>query len=75
MIINFTEKHQFSTRLKLNSNNIEIVESMKILGTTINKKLEWSQNCSELVKKVNKRMVSLRKILSFEANKGEMVQI
>ena len=75
MIINFTEKHQFSTRLKLNSNNIEIVESMKILGTTINNKLDWSQNCSELVKKVNKRMVFLRKILSFGANRREMVQI
>ena len=75
MIINFTEKHQFSTRLKLNSNNIDIVESMKILGTTINNQLDWSQNCSELVKKVNKRMVFLRKILSFGANRREMVQI
>ena len=54
MIINFTENHQFFTRLKLNNNNIDIVESMKILGTTINNKLEWSQNCTELVKKSKK---------------------
>ena len=41
----------------------------------INKRLEWSQNCKELVKKVNKRMVFLRKILSFGANRSEMVHL
>ena len=51
MIMNFTEKHQFSTRLKLDKNNVDIVETMKILGTTMNNNLEWSQNCTELVKK------------------------
>ena len=75
MIVNFTEKHQFSTRLKLNKNNIDIVESMKILGTTINNKLEWSQNCTELVRKVNKWMVFIRKILSFGAKRSEMVHL
>jgi hypothetical protein len=48
---------------------------MKILGTIINNKLEWTQNCQELVKKVNKRMVFLRKILGFGANHIEMVQL
>ena len=74
MIINFTES-QFSTRLVLNHKSIDIVDSMKILGTIINNKLEWTQNCQELVKKVNKRMVFLRKILSFGANRSKMVQL
>ena len=51
MIVNFFKKHQFSTRLQLNEKNVELVDSMKILGTMINKKLKWSQNCKELVKK------------------------
>ena len=74
MIVNFTER-QFSTRLVLNQKSIDIVDSMKILGTTINNKLEWTQNCQELVKKVNKQMVFLRKILGFGANRIEMVQL
>ena len=58
MIVNFSEKHQFSTRLKLNNNNVELVDSMKILGTVINKRLEWSQNCKELEKKSTKEWCS-----------------
>ena len=33
MIFNFTDKHQFTTRLELKGKNIEIVEQMKILWT------------------------------------------
>ena len=39
MIINFTEKHQFTTRLQLKGENIEVVNKMKILGTIIDDKL------------------------------------
>ena len=59
----------------MNNKTVEVVDSMKILGTIINKKLEWTQNCKELVKKVNKRMVFLRKILRFGANRSEMVHL
>ena len=51
MIVNFTEKYQFSTRLNLNNKTVELVDSMKNLGAIINRKLEWGQNCKELVKK------------------------
>ena len=61
MIINFTQKYQFAARLKLNDTHLEIVDSMKILGTILNNKLDWNQNCKNLVSKVNKRMLLLRK--------------
>ena len=35
MIINFTDNHQFTTRLQLKGENIEVVNQMKILGTII----------------------------------------
>ena len=57
MIVNFTQKYQFTARLKLNNANIEIVDSMKILGTTLNNQLNWDQNIKDIVCKVNKRMV------------------
>ena len=75
MIVNFTKKYQFTARLKLNNTNIEIVDSMKILGTTLNNQLNWDQNCKDIIRKVNKRMVFLRKIKSFGASKSKMVHL
>ena len=40
MIVNFSKKHQCTTRLKFKKKNIEEVESMKILGTIITSKLD-----------------------------------
>jgi hypothetical protein len=57
MVVNFTKNYQFTTRLNLNATNIDIVEKMKILGTTINNQLDWNENCKNIISKVNKRMV------------------
>ena len=65
MLFNFTQNYQFGTRLKLEDENIEIVNEMKLLGTVINSKLTWEDNCAYLIKKVNNRMILLRQILSF----------
>ena len=75
MIINFTNNYQFTTRLILNNTNIEMVDKIKILGTIITDKLDWDENCNEIINKVNKRMLLLKKILSFGATKEEMVHI
>ena len=45
---------------------------MKILGTIINDKLTWEDNCDYLIRKVNARMELLRKALSFGATEKEM---
>ena len=75
MIVNFTKKYQFTTRLQLNATNLEIVDSMKILGTILNNKLDWNQNCRNLIQKVNKGMLFLRKIHSFGATQSDMVHL
>ena len=59
----------------LNNTNIEIVERMKLLGTIINDKLTWSDNCDEIVSKVNKRMLLLKRMLHFGASIEEMVHL
>ena len=43
MIINFSKINQFTTRLDLEGEKIEIVRNMKILGTHINDKLSWNE--------------------------------
>ena len=75
MIINFTNNYQFTTRLLLNETNIEIVDKMKILGTIITDKLTWTENCKELISRVNKRMLLLKQTLSFGATREEMVHL
>jgi hypothetical protein len=37
MIFNFTDKHQFSTRLTIDDKPIEVVDSKTILGTNDHK--------------------------------------
>ena len=75
MIINFTDNYQFTTRLQLKGENIEVLNKMKILGTIINDKLTWDENCSYLIKKVNARMQLLRGVQSFGASNEEMVHL
>ena len=65
MIVNFTDRYQFHTRLQLKSQNVEVVKKMKILGTIFTDRLSWNENCDTNVRKVNARMQLLRKIWSF----------
>ena len=73
MVFNFTENFQFSTRLKLKGANIEFVDQMKILGTIINTRLSWDENCAAIISKVNARIQLIRVLQSFGASKEEMV--
>ena len=75
MIINFTDNHQFTTRLQLKGENIEVVNKMKILGTIIKDDFSWDDNCALIIKKVNARMQLLRGVLSFGASTEEMVHL
>ena len=75
MIFNFTDNYKFTTRIKLKGSNIEVVDSMKILGTVVNNKLSWDENCSLIIKKVNARMQLLRSLQSFGASIEEMVHL
>ena len=72
MMFNFTNNHQFTTRLQLKGQNIEVVEEMKILGTIVKSNLSWDDNCQHLIRKVNARMQLLRSILSFGASNEEL---
>ena len=75
MLFNFTDKYQFATRLKLKDENINVVNKMKILGTTVTSSLSWDDNCSEMIRKVNSRMQLIRNIKKFGATKQELVHL
>ena len=75
MLFNFTDHHQFTTRLDLKGTNIQVVNKMKILGTIVTTNLSWDDNCDQIIKKVNARMQLLRGVQSFGATKAEMVHL
>jgi len=65
MLINFTETYQFATRLQLKDENVEVINSTKLLGTIIYDDLK--RDTQNLVKKADARMALLRKVASFGA--------
>ena len=65
MIFNFSKNHQFTTRLTLKEEPIEVIQNTKLLGTIISDDLSWNLNTEYLVKKANARMQLLRKVASF----------
>ena len=75
MLINFTNQHQFTTRLQLKRNSIKIVDKIKILGVTVNNQLDWTENTAVLVKKVNQGMQLLRAVWGFGSSIKEMVHL
>ena len=75
MIFNFTDKYQFTTRLTLNNENIEVVPETKLLGNIIQDDLKWDSNTANLVKRANSRMVLLRKLSEFGAPNQDLKTI
>ena len=67
MIFNFSDKHQFTTRLQLNSQTVEVIKSTRLLGTIVSDDLKWDLNTKNIVKKANARMQLLRKVAEFGA--------
>ena len=75
MVFNFTDNFKFSTRLKLQNENIQFVDKMKLLGTVINDRLTWDDNCQMLIKKVNARMKLIRSVLALGSSGTEIVHL
>ena len=51
IIFNFSRKHQFTTKLKVDDANHAVVKETKFFGVTITDDLKWNKNTAELVKK------------------------
>ena len=75
MVFNFTDNHQFTTRMNLNDENLDIVRISKLLGVVISDNLKWEENTTSLVKRANARMELLRKVASFTTNREEKKNI
>ena len=75
MIFNFTEKYQFGTKLSVDGNPIDVIDSTQLLGTTITSDLRWDSNTRNIVRKANARMELLRRVASFGASVSDLKNI
>ena len=75
MLFNFTDNYKFTTRLELNSENIEVVNQAKLLGVVITDDLKWDKNTEYLVKKTYSRMQLLRKVSEFTTSVEDKKEI
>ena len=75
LIFNYTNKYQFTTRLSINDQPIEVINSTRLLGTIVQDNLSWDLNTAEIVRKANARMELLRKVASFGTSISELKNI
>ena len=75
MIFNFTKNFQFTSRLYMENNLLEVVHETKLLGTLISSDLTWHANTEMLTKKAYKRMMMLHKLHSFNVDDEDMLTI
>ena len=75
MIFNYTKEYQFNTRLNINNQPIEVIDSTKLLGTVLSNYLCWDLNTANPLKKANGRMQLLRKVASFGTDREELKNI
>ena len=75
IIFNFSKKNQFTTRLVVNEEPLEVVDEVRLLGTAITKDLKWSKNTREIVKKAYRRMQLLHRAASFTSNTQDLKAI
>ena len=75
LVFNFSKKYQFSTDVRIKGQQIETLDKIKLLGTTITSDLKWNENTSIIVKDSNKRMQFLHRAAKFTYNIRDLKKI
>ena len=74
MIFNFTQKYQFTSRITMQGQPLEIVDHTKLLGVILTNDLRWSRNTDFIIKRANARMEILRRLSGFNSPVKDMIQ-
>ena len=75
MIINFTNNYQFSTRIHLENQLLEIIDETRLLGCVLTSDLKFHRNTEVMIKKAYTRMLILHKLYSFNISVEDLVHI
>ena len=75
MIFNMSKKHQFTTNLHLNNQELEIIDESKLLGLWITSDLKWNLNTKKIVQGANMRMKLLQTAAKYTSSIGDLKTI
>ena len=75
IIFNFTDNFQFTSRITIEEQPLQLVSETKLLGLILRNDMKWSSNTDYLVKRANARMELLRRLAHFSAPVKDMIQI
>ena len=59
MVIDFKKNEQLFPAISVDSKDLELVNSVKILGVSISNNLQWNVHATEVIKRANKRFYFL----------------
>ena len=66
---------KFSTRLKINNQNLDKISETKLLGVWLSEDLTWSKNCTEICIKAFTRLSMLTKLKYVGVGTDDLIQI
>ena len=72
MVINMSKKYQFVTDLELNGEQVEFVDSARLLGVHVSNDLTWNLNTKHIVKNGNLRLKLLHSAAKFTSNMKDL---
>ena len=75
MLFNTSKKRDFTPKLKINNEEIYVVDELKLLGVMITNDLKWNSNTSYITKKGYKKLWILRRLKTFGATQEELKDI
>ena len=75
MCFNFTNNFQFTTRIDMEGENVDVIRETKLLGVMVNDRLSWDSNTLFLVKRANARMRLLHKLVEFSVPLEDLLNI
>ena len=75
MIFNFCKDFQFTSNIKIENEEMEIISKTKLLGVMINDSLTWDDNTKYLVQRANSRLRLLHKLASFSVPFDDLIHI
>ena len=75
MIFNFCRDYQFTSKILIENEEMEIVSQTKLLGVIVNNNLTWDDNTKYLVQRANSRLRLLHKLSSFSVPTEDLINI
>ena len=75
MVFNPCTSIDFMPEFKLNNNQLEVVEEMRLLGVILRSDMKWTSNSENIVKKGYQRLWMMRRLKELGANEDELLDV